>query len=89
MAMLRSMLRVTLLALLLTAVNAQPTATYAYSQSTGPDFYGAAGSYGSGVPAQSYIKLTGRCAGPLCPHGAGESLPQSRSVRVDLNSGQE
>jgi hypothetical protein len=76
MAILRSMLRVTLLALLLTAVNAQPTTTYAYSQTTGPDFYGtvAAGSYGSGVPAQSYIKLTGRCAGPLCPHGAGERL---------------
>jgi len=84
--MLRSMLRVTLLALLLTAVSSQ---SYTYSQTSGPDFYGAAGSYGSGVPAQSYIKLTGRCAGPLCPHGAGESLPQSHSVQVDLNSGQE
>ena len=31
--------------------------------STGPDLYGAVGmgSYGSGVPPQSYLKLTGRC----------------------------
>ena len=29
--------------------------------SSGPDLYGTTGSYGSGVPSQSYLKLTGRC----------------------------
>ena len=56
-----AVLRAAILAALLFVVNAQYSGTF--NAGTGPDFYGTTGTYGSGVPAQSYIKLTGRCVG--------------------------
>ena len=70
MAMSRS-LRAALLAVLLAYAAATYTGTF--SSTVGPDFYNPTSAYGSGVPAQSYIKLTGRCVcamRTICLRGA-------------------
>ena len=69
MAMSRS-LRAALLAVLLAYAAATYTGTF--SSTVGPDFYNPTSAYGSGVPAQSYIKLTGRC---VC---AARNMPARR-----------